>query len=433
MGTPTRERRLIGGVWQYVTVDQNGGGAGTTPDLAAVLAEGNDANAEQIKNAAEGTDPDDLATVSQLNAGSRSDVSDGGSIIVSQPDLIEFPNAIVDEPSPGVARVVTEGGSQPITVERLVYDQSGNSYSPTWKLVSTDGFDSVGVTPPLPDALSDPAWSEIHIHPDGLKFVGMYQPSGSTPGERIASCNFDGSGLLFLSDSGPVRSVPRWSPDGTQIAYNNGNDLVLLDADGSNPVTIVSGNLSGHIRWAPDGQSIVYAYKLGGGFGATELRVIAPDGTPIATAALAGAGNFVQLMDWSPDGTKIIFQRYDSGTFVGELYEVSPVGTGEAAITGWGSEFWGQTVFSPDGSQVVTNWYQSDYSNVFLSIYDPTSPPAAITDLVPIVTDSTLGIEYLGWQAVQQSALTRKAAPVADSSTVDQLRDALIVAGLVEA
>lgn len=30
MGTPSRERRLIGGVWQYVTVSENGAGGGIT-------------------------------------------------------------------------------------------------------------------------------------------------------------------------------------------------------------------------------------------------------------------------------------------------------------------------------------------------------------------------------------------------------------------
>jgi hypothetical protein len=112
MGEHEIARRLVDGVWQTIDVLEDSG-PGTTPNLAAVLAQGNDANAEQIKNAAEGTDPDDLATVSQLSAGSRPDVSeDGTSGLVQQPDLIEFPGATVDEPIAGVARV-TLGGSQP--------------------------------------------------------------------------------------------------------------------------------------------------------------------------------------------------------------------------------------------------------------------------------------------------------------------------------
>lgn len=43
MSVPTRERRLIDGVWRYVTVDQNGGGGGSQT-LEAVLTTGNDAN-----------------------------------------------------------------------------------------------------------------------------------------------------------------------------------------------------------------------------------------------------------------------------------------------------------------------------------------------------------------------------------------------------
>jgi hypothetical protein len=63
--TLERSRRLIGGVWKYVTADETSGPGGSQ-NLAQVLTVGNDAGALQAKNLADGTDPQDAATVAQI-------------------------------------------------------------------------------------------------------------------------------------------------------------------------------------------------------------------------------------------------------------------------------------------------------------------------------------------------------------------------------
>lgn len=50
-------------------------------------------------------------------------------------------------------------------------------------------------------------------------------------------------------------SRPRWSPDGTRIAFiDQADQLVVANADGSNPTVLSAPYVGPGIAWAPDGQ-----------------------------------------------------------------------------------------------------------------------------------------------------------------------------------
>jgi hypothetical protein len=84
------------------------------------------------------------------------------------------------------------------------------------------------------------------------------------------------------------KDQPVWSPDGTQIAYvapgggNNGLDIWVMDADGSNPVNLTQ-NAGDEFdpAWAPDGERIAFTHHLrdAGSTPIYALTWIAPDGT----------------------------------------------------------------------------------------------------------------------------------------------------------
>jgi TolB protein len=84
------------------------------------------------------------------------------------------------------------------------------------------------------------------------------------------------------------KDQPVWSPDGSQIAFvapgggNNGLDIWVMDADGSNPVNLTQ-NAGDEFdpAWAPDGERIAFTHHLrdAGSMPIYALTWISPDGT----------------------------------------------------------------------------------------------------------------------------------------------------------
>jgi Tol biopolymer transport system component len=132
---------------------------------------------------------------------------------------------------------------------------------------------------------------------------------------EIYIMNSDGSGktrVSFAGDNTGWNLQPNWSPDGSKIVYSHGGNLWVVNADGTNEVSLsVSGV---HPAWSPDGNKI--AYHNGGGTPGGQLWMMNVDGTnqervdPFTDPS--SSGNSVQDMrlGWSPDGTKIAFQSY---------------------------------------------------------------------------------------------------------------------------
>jgi len=79
-------------------------------------------------------------------------------------------------------------------------------------------------------------------------------------GGDIYSILPSGSGLRLLAGGGH-NSGPRWSPNGQRIAYTDGGDLWIMNADGSrkNQLTRVApGQADGRPTWSPSGRYLAY-------------------------------------------------------------------------------------------------------------------------------------------------------------------------------
>jgi hypothetical protein len=96
-----------------------------------------------------------------------------------------------------------------------------------------------------------PSWS-----PDGSQIA--FSRRGPGGGSDIFVMDADGSNVRQLTDgnAGVTNRNPTWSPDGTLIAYHAGatrdgpGSLVVMNTDGSDPVTILDGGVIG-ISWQP--------------------------------------------------------------------------------------------------------------------------------------------------------------------------------------
>ena len=257
------------------------------------------------------------------------------------------------------------------------------------------------------------------------------------PGQRIAFVgpglfvmNADGSGFAALVQNTGAASVlygrPAWSPDATRIVFEKDSSIYVVSADGTGLMQVAANGFDP--AWLPDGRRIRFARAIAGG--ATEIVDVAADGSTISRVALwpyafrrdpsAGIldwpsdGSFGSRLTWSPDGERVLFQRfvpdvivtardgYDSGTFM-SLYVMNVDGSGLRALTDTSSREvqWGGS-WSPDGRRVAfverPQHGALPADTAGLSIIDPAgvSAPFVLVDRTKVYPDD---ISSVAWSA----------------------------------
>ena len=212
--------------------------------------------------------------------------------------------------------------------------------------ISRMNADGTGRTPLTTGFGRDPAWS-----PDGSSILfARYEEQSECLSTRalyrMDASGGEASGVAQVVSSSEDAHLPRWSPDGSKIAYirqvwSDASDpplycdvfsyppeLAVMNADGTGMQTIGQGMIE-DFDWSPDGSRIVYSM-----FG-TELRTIRPDGTEDTqlTNTSSGPASNEAYPVWSPDGTKIAFE---SGS---HLYVMNADGTGVADLVDTSATF----------------------------------------------------------------------------------------------
>lgn len=138
-----------------------------------------------------------------------------------------------------------------------------------------------------------------------------------------------------------------WSPDGTRIAYANGNSVYVVDADGGEPSLLAdSFEEIIEIAWSPDGTHILVHDK-----GRYRLQVMNADGSDLHV--LLEGKDACCATAWSPNGDRI-------------LYMLSTVQPGQNPNEWWHSETW---TVSPDGSNPI-KVFDSITCGTFAAMHD---------------------------------------------------------------
>jgi Tol biopolymer transport system component len=118
--------------------------------------------------------------------------------------------------------------------------------------------------------------------------------------------------------------------------------IYTMDIDGSNLIKIASDQTGSFYSpaWSPDGQKIAYLlYFRDYGYTSLELIVMNADGSNpqslanFETENVTGYGHAAISLCWSPDGSKIAFNKKEEGHLVSHIYIINSDGSGLTQVT----------------------------------------------------------------------------------------------------
>jgi Tol biopolymer transport system component len=208
---------------------------------------------------------------------------------------------------------------------------------------NADGSDITDLTStyldPAENNQGEPVWS-----PDSTQ-IAFDNDSNDPSMQGVYLMNSDGTEIHKIAHGG----FPAWSPDGESIAFEagvgEGNDIFSIWIDGSHLAQLTdTPALDGLPTWSPDGSQIAFIEG-------DQIWVVDADGarahavTDIPNDAIGGFSP-----DWSPDGTTIAFEVFDGHSW--NIYTVHPDGTGLQPLADSGGDEI-QPVWSPDGSLIA--------------------------------------------------------------------------------
>lgn len=153
----------------------------------------------------------------------------------------------------------------------------------------------------------------------------------------------DGFPLTRLTRSPEPDFHPDVSPDGTSIVYSSGGSVATVDADRSGKTSITDGRLP---EWSPDGSRIVFQSFRDGD---SDIYTVAPDGSSLQQVTDDSASDAAP--SWSPDGSRIVFQSDRDGDR--DIYTIAPDGSGLQQVTNDTLASDAFPDWSPDGSRIA--------------------------------------------------------------------------------
>jgi hypothetical protein len=185
-------------------------------------------------------------------------------------------------------------------------------------------------------------------------------------GDDIYTIGADGSDRRRLTTTeGGLESVqPAWSPDGATIAFVRGvsgdrSQLWVMRPDGTeqHPYAPASprDSYDGEPTWSPDGGSVAFVRRrVGDGKLVSALMVSGPGGAGLRTLVRVESRRFAVLGSpaWSPDGGTILYTRTkldDESFFRSSLYAVPAEGGAPRRVASDGAH----GAWSPDGGRIA--------------------------------------------------------------------------------
>ena len=225
--------------------------------------------------------------------------------------------------------------------------------TPILRIMNADGSGFRNLdSPPNVDTLE---WS-----PDGrqIAFVERYISMGLLDADG-------GTPIYFQLEAAPEPYID-WSPDGARLAFmqwNSGSDysLMVVNADGTNPVEVISGESIGVPVWSPTSHSLAYV----SGTVHKRLNVINADGTGLTDLSDRAEWPFV----WLPDGSGLIALHLEAQSEI----SIVRVGLDGTTTTLAPLHYDYLSAFSPDGTKVAYISTEHGYPDLYVMNVDGTN------------------------------------------------------------
>jgi Tol biopolymer transport system component len=157
----------------------------------------------------------------------------------------------------------------------------------------------------------EPYLSGISVEGIGFSRDGQWVAYASTPEETLWKSRLDGSDRVRITPPGMSANNPRWSPDGSQIAFQAQNPgtiqkVYLMSADGGPPRQVAngaSGDYEADANWSPDGKSLIFS-RVGVGVERVDLSTkqttLIPGSEQLHSASWSPSGRYLDAItdDW---------------------------------------------------------------------------------------------------------------------------------------
>jgi Tol biopolymer transport system component/DNA-binding winged helix-turn-helix (wHTH) protein len=234
----------------------------------------------------------------------------------------------------------------------------------------------------------------------------------STDGQSVAYVSYpegflwrakrDGTSPVQLTEPPMEVFYPRWSPDGTQIAFTGGSrelplEIYTVPADGGNPHRLLPEDkrVEGDPSWSPDGRKIAFVSAITVSDKAGDIRVLDLASHQVTTLpGTVGMGSPL----WSPDG-RFIVAATSSGLSILDIGSgrwsvlLDKVSTEDMELSRDGQFLYflrtdtDQGVFRvrlSGGKPVLVadlkNWHAAGFFDVWMGL-DPTDAPLMLRDI----------------------------------------------------
>lgn len=291
----------------------------------------------------------------------------------------------------------------------------------------------------IEDAITQRAPGDIVMSPDGSRLIfslGWISKKGEHAEADLWIAATDGSGLRRLTSGESNDTQPRWSPDGSLVAFISDREkrgtgaLFVISPDGGEAVRVSEWDaaISSPV-WSPDGTRVAvlavdpeteeekkrkedrddtFVHQEDEKF--ARLAVVTLPDDPLGAATVEPVepqrlleGDWhVWQHAWSPDGTQIAvtvaphlgfdvsFNQMTLGLVPASGGELTPVGSGEPPFRAPGSLAW-----SPDGSQlaVLAAFDMKRDAGEAIFLVDAANP-SNVRELLRDEDASTLGIAW---------------------------------------
>ena len=213
------------------------------------------------------------------------------------------------------------------------------------------------------------------VVPGAIDRIAFVSDADEATGE-IYVRDFDGNNPIRLTTNTDRDRSPKWSPDGSLIAFDRSPykgliDLYVMNSDGTAETNLTNGIGAWNVvlDWSPDGSRILFSSDRGGN---TDLWVVRPDGSDPRQLTSTPVHEEVAA-SWSPDGSTIAYVRADG------IWLMNADGSAQRPLLDR-AESDGDPAWSPDGSKIAFTSYQGGTANVWVMNMGEGSQPFSLTN-----------------------------------------------------